>query len=106
MEHDFDRPFRDQSSMQTFRATNKQDARRFGPIVKAMTITNREYSHRYSRLAKQNNMKDPPSSATHIMVGHLVVRRLGTDRQYETWMPSDVFEEIYEEHSSNSSASK
>jgi hypothetical protein len=30
------------------------------------------------------------------MMGHLVVRRLGTSGQYETWMPSDVFEELYE----------
>lgn len=96
MEHDFDRHFRDLSSMETFRSIDKRNARRFGSTVKAVEITNREYSQRYSKLATENNMKEPPGSAIHIMMGYLVVRHLGTTRQYETWMPSDVFEELYE----------
>ncbi len=96
MEHDFNRPFREQSTMETFRAIDKRDARRFGAKVKAMEITNREYAQRYSRFAEMNNMRNPPSSSIHIMMGRLVVRRLGTSAQYETWMPSDVFEELYE----------
>jgi hypothetical protein len=30
------------------------------------------------------------------MLGYLVVRKLGTPDQYETWMPGKVFEELYE----------
>ena len=29
------------------------------------------------------------------MPGYLVVRRIGTAGQYETWMPDQIFEELY-----------
>jgi hypothetical protein len=82
--------------MELFRAVDEDEARRFGEKVRAMELSNREYQQRFNRLGEDNNMKPPPSSAIHIMMGHLVVRRLGRKNQYETWMPSDVFEEIYE----------
>ena len=41
-------------------------------------------------------MKPPPGSQIHIMPGYLVVRKLGTPDQYETWMPDQVFKELYE----------
>lgn len=81
--------------MECFIARDKNDARRFGRYVRAFEISNREYSHRFNRFAEQNNMKPPPSSVIHIMSGYLVVRRLGTPEQYETWMPGEVFDELY-----------
>jgi hypothetical protein len=96
LEHDFDRPFTTHSAMPRFTARDKQTAQRYGNAVKALTITNREYQQRYEKLADQNSMKPPPSSHIHIMMGYLVVRKLGTPQQYETWMPDDVFEELYE----------
>ena len=95
MAHDFDRPFSDVSTMGSFIAKSNQIAQRFGRYIKAIEISNREYRHRFNRFAKQNNMKTPPSSVIHIMSGYLVVRRLGTSRQYETWMPDNVFQELY-----------
>jgi hypothetical protein len=95
MPHDYDRPFREVSAMECFTARDKNDARKFGRYVKALEITNLEYSSRFNRFAEQNNMKPPPSSNIHIMSGYLVVRRLGTPEQYETWMPDGVFDELY-----------
>ena len=96
LEHDFDRPFTAHAAMQRYTARDQQTAQRYGKAVKALTITNREYQQRYDKLADQNAMKPPPSSHIHIMMGYLVVRKLGTRQQYETWMPCDVFEELYE----------
>ena len=42
-------------------------------------------------------MKPPPGSHIHIMPGYLVVRKIGTPQQYETWTPDSVFDELYEE---------
>jgi len=82
--------------MESFTALPKDVALKYGKTVKAMQLSNREYKHRFSRLAGQNNMKPPPGSEIHIMPGYLVVRKLGSPEQYETWMPDHVFEEIYE----------
>ena len=95
MSHDFDKPFREVSAMGTFMARSKADARRFGRYIKALEISNREYSHRFVRFAEQHQMKPPPSSVIHTISGYLVVRRLGTPEQYETWMPCEAFEELY-----------
>jgi hypothetical protein len=50
-------------------------------------------------------MKPPPGSHIHIMPGYLVVRKLGTPDQYETWMPDVVFEELYEKRTDGSGPS-
>lgn len=95
-EHDFNRPFLDLDSMDLFTAVRQKEARMFGRTVRAFPLSNREYLHRFHDLGTKNNMKPPPGSGIHIMMGYLVVRNLGTPRQYETWMPDDVFEELYE----------
>lgn len=81
--------------MQSYRARDQKTAQRYGKTVKALEITNREYRQRFDKLAEKQSMKPPPSSAIHIMMGFQVVRKLGTPRQYETWMPGDVFDELY-----------
>ena len=95
LDHDFNRPFMEPTSMESYNARDKQTARRYGKTVKALTITNREYQQRFDMLADKSSMKPPPGSAVHIMMGYLVVRKLGTPQQYETWMPEDVFDELY-----------
>lgn len=95
MAHDFNRPYIEVSAMELFAATQEEDAQRYGKLVRAFGLTNREYQHRLSRLGQKNKMKPAPGSRIHIMPGYLVVRNLGTARQYETWMPEDVFGELY-----------
>ena len=94
-EYDFNRPYLEQDKMDVFTAIERTDAIKYGKTVKALSLSNREYKYRYDRLKKKNNMKPPPSSHIHIMPGYLVVRQLGTPRQYETWMPDTVFKELY-----------
>ncbi len=91
---DFDRPYIDESDMETFTANIAEVGRKFGKKVKATDLSNKEYKFRYQKLAKERNMKAPPSS-NRMFMGHLVVRNLGKKNQYETWMPTDVFEELY-----------
>lgn len=93
---DFNNPYLDLDSMAPYIAKHPSDARKYGQIVKAFALSNREYLRRFSQLGAKNNMKPPPGSNIHIMPGYLVVRKLGTRQQYETWMPDQVFEELYE----------
>jgi hypothetical protein len=95
LDHDFDRPFKDYASMEDYRARDPETAQKYGKTVKALEITNREYRQRFDKLADIQSMKPPPGSAIHIMKGFLVVRKLGTSRQYETWMSGNVFDELY-----------
>jgi hypothetical protein len=95
LDHDFDRPFMEPAAMESYSARDKQTAQRYGKSVKALAVTNREYQQRFHKLAGKYSMKPPPGSAIHIMMGYLVVRKLGTPQQYETWMPDDVFDELY-----------
>lgn len=82
--------------MERFKAIRASDARRFGKVVMAFPLSNRQYARRFSRLGKDNNMKPPPGSRIHVMPGYLVVRKVGAPSQYETWMPDHVFEEMYQ----------
>lgn len=93
--YDFDRPFISQDAMQAYVTTDRIAAQRYGKTVKATPLSNIEYKIRFDRLKRENNMKPPPSCG-RIFSGYLVVRRQGTPAQYETWMPDDVFEEIYQ----------
>jgi hypothetical protein len=95
-DHDFNRPYLDLDSMDLFTAIRASDARRYGKTVRAFVLSNREYQRRFNRLERKNNMKPAPGSHIHIMPGYLVVRKLGTPDQYETWIPDQVFEELYE----------
>ncbi len=92
--YDFDRPYVDASSLSLYYATDEDVARRYGNTVRATEMSNYEYSLRCNEMEEKNNMKPPPSHVRHFS-GYLVIRRLGTSDQYETWMPYDVFEEIY-----------
>jgi hypothetical protein len=92
--YDFERPFIDATVLPQYRATDEEVARRYGRMVRATEMSNSEYATRYGRLAASNNMKDPPSHG-RIFGGYLVIRKLGTSAQYETWIPDHAFEEIY-----------
>ncbi|MGR6798207.1 hypothetical protein ACU6VJ_10000 [Sphaerotilus sulfidivorans] len=80
--------------MNSYVATDAETAAEFGRTVKATELSNVEYKTRFGRFARENNMKPPPSCG-RIFMGFLVVRRVGTRQQYETWMPDHVFEELY-----------
>ena len=95
--HDYNRPFTDLDSMDSFTSIDPADAKRLGKTVRTFKITNREYQQRFDRFKKKNRMKPPPGSNTHIMLGNLVVRKLGTKNQYETWLPDHVIEDLYEQ---------
>ena len=92
--YDYDRPYIGQTAMSLYIATDAGEAAKYGRTVRATELTNIEYKHRFERLKTENNMKPPPSCG-RIFAGYLVVRKLGTSGQYETWMPPDAFEEIY-----------
>ena len=91
-----ERPFVSLEQMGTYSARDRKTAQKYGPIVRAAEISNRDYKYRYSKYGSERSMQPPPSSHIHIHVGYLVVRKLGTPDQYETWMPNDVFDELYE----------
>jgi hypothetical protein len=95
MGYDYDRPFISQESMRLYVAADDATAAEFGRKVKATELSNIEYKTRFGKLSRENSMKPPPSCG-RIFTGYLVVRRLGTKQQYETWMPDHVFEELYE----------
>ena len=92
--YDYDRPFIAQGNMPTYVATDAETASEYGRTVKATKLANVEYKIRFGKLQRENNMKPPPSCG-RIFTGYLVVRRLGTPQQYETWMPDHAFEELY-----------
>lgn len=94
--YDFERPFISQKALQAYTAVDAADAKDYGKTVRAGQLTNLEYKSRFGRLRRENNMKPPPSCG-RIFMGYLVVRNPGTPRQYETWMPDHVFEELYRE---------
>lgn len=91
-----ERPFIPLEQMALYSARDRDTARKYGPTVKAAEISNRDYGYRYSRFSSSRTMRSPPSSHMHIYLGYLVVRKLGTPDQYETWMPSHAFDELYQ----------
>lgn len=94
MTYDFTRPFVDFSQLLTYVATDSEEARLYGRTVRAIEMSNADYSARYRKLSGDRIMKPAPSHQ-RIFAGYLVVRKLETRHEYETWMPSDVFEDIY-----------
>lgn len=94
--YDYDRPFIAHAKLQTYIAIEPSEAKKYGGTVKATELSNIEYKTRFAHLARENNMKAPPSCG-RIFMGYLVVRKMGSSEQYETWMPDHVFEEIYRE---------
>ena len=89
-----DRPFIAQEHMSLFDAIDRDTSRRYGPKVKAAGVSNVDYKIRFSKLSSSQTMSPPPSCG-RIFPGYVVVRKLGTPDQYETWMPDHVFEELY-----------
>ncbi len=92
--YDFNKPFVDSGSLPFFRAIDAEVASRYGTTVRATQMSNSDYARRHSRLAGSNNMKQPPSHG-RIFDGYLVVRKIDTSSQYETWIPHHAFDEIY-----------
>lgn len=94
MTYDFKRLLADRSSLPLFVAIDADVATDFGAKVRAMGMSNAEYDVRYKNQAATSRMKLPPSHH-RIFPGYLVVRKLGTSEEYETWMPDHVFEDLY-----------
>ncbi len=92
--YDYDRPLIGVERFDVYIAIGRDTAKRYGKSVKAIELSNIEYKIRFNKLKNENNMKPPPSCG-RIFLGYLVIRNLGLPEQYETWMPGDVFEEIY-----------
>lgn len=92
--YDYDKPFASQEEFREYKAVDATAAARYGKTVKATILSNIDYKTRFGRFQRENNMKPPPR-CVRIFSGYLVVRKLGTPFQYETWMPEDVFEELY-----------
>jgi hypothetical protein len=103
--YDFDRPYVSQEALGVYIAIDTETAATFGAKVRAAILSNVEYKIRHERLKRENNMKPPPSCG-RIFSGYLVVRHLGTARQYETWMPDHVFDELYRLDSGSSLRAK
>ena len=95
LDHDV-RPFVSLEQMATYSARDRDTAAKYGPLVKAAEISNRDYGYRYNRFSDERAMRPPPSAFIHIVLGYLVVRKLGTPDQCETWMPGHVFDDLYE----------
>ncbi|GAB3512740.1 hypothetical protein [Pseudoxanthomonas daejeonensis] len=89
-----DRPFIAVEDMALFDAIGPDTSRKYGPKVKAAGISNVDYKVRFGKLGSAHTMQPPPSCG-RIFPGYVVVRKLGTPDQYETWMPEHVFEELY-----------
>ena len=96
--YDYDRPFVERENLSEYVATDKTVARRYGSVILATGLSNKEYKIRFERMRKDRRMKPPPSSL-RIFPGYLAVRKLGTPSEYETWIPDDAFEEIYRRRS-------
>ena len=94
MTYDFNKPYVNKSEMHDYLAIDKDVSSKYGALVKASLLSNREYQHRYDRLHNSQKMKTPPLSG-RIFQGYLVVRNLDCKNEYETWIPDHAFEEIY-----------
>jgi len=90
-----DRPYVEVDAMDSYKAIDREAERKYGSVVKAAEISNRDYGYRFQKFEATRKMQPPPSAFMHIVLGFLVVRKLGTSEQYETWMPDHVFEELY-----------
>lgn len=91
-----ERPFVSLEQMAIYKSKDQETTQKYGPIVRAIQISNRDYGYRYEKFSETQRMQNPPSAWKHIFLGYLVIRKLNTPNQYETWMSEDVFEEIYE----------
>lgn len=88
------RPYIGQDDMAVFEALDSKTAVMYGRTVRAAEISNFDYKIRFSKYSSERKMSPPPSCG-RIFLGYLVVRRLGSSDEYETWIPDHVFEELY-----------
>lgn len=95
MSFDHSKKLMDVNAMDEYLCIDPKIAKKYGRTVRAISISNREYQHRYDKLNSTRVMKEPPLSG-RIFLGYLVVRNFGQPNQYETWIPDHAFEEIYE----------
>lgn len=93
--YDPNRPFFGDDALEDYLATGATTSKRYGHKVKAIELANIEYKFRYQKLRHEKSMKPPPSTG-RIFSGYLVVRKLGTPDQYETWMPGHIFHDLYQ----------
>lgn len=94
MVYDYNRPFIERKKLEKHVAIDKTVARRYGAIVLATELSNVEYKIRFGRFHNDRKMKPPPGTG-RIFPGYLVVRKLGTAAEYETWIPDHAFDDIY-----------
>jgi hypothetical protein len=94
MAYDYTHPFVDASKLPVFLATDTETAQLYGAKIRATEMSNTEYSIRHQKLSTNRTMRPPPSHH-RIFAGYLVIRKIDTRTEYETWMPSHVFEDLY-----------
>lgn len=87
-------PFVDPSTLPHFVTDDEETASLYGPRVRAIEMSNVDYSIRYEKMSTEHKMKPPPRHG-RIFHGYLVIRNIDTKRQYETWMTPEVFEDLY-----------
>lgn len=90
-----ERPWVTRDQMALFKARDRKTATLYGSTVAAAEIANVDFKLRFAKYSHERKMSDPPSCG-RIFMGYLVVRRLNTPEEYETWMPDHVFDELYE----------
>ena len=98
MPYDFTRPFVDRKDLCEYVAMDNTVAGRYGSVILATELSNKEYKIRFEKMQDARRMKPPPSSL-RIFPGYLAVRNLGTPTEYETWIPDHAFDEIYRKRS-------
>lgn len=92
---DHSKKFMDSRAMHKYRSIDKSTAKKYGEYVFANEMTNAEYDQRYARLKNTRRMQHR-NPYRRIYPGYLVVRKMDTKEEYETWMPDHAFEEVYE----------
>lgn len=100
-----ERPRVTREKMTLFKARDRKTAQLYGSTVAAAEIANVDFKLRFAKYSHERKMSDPPSCG-RIFMGYLVVRRLNTPEEYETWMPDHVFDELYEATESQSDEAK
>ena len=95
IEFENSKPFTSQKLTETFVAIDIDKILDNGQHVRATALSNLEYKIRFGRLEKKYNMKAPPN-CEESSPGYLVIGKLGTPKQYETWIPDHLFDGIYE----------
>lgn len=94
MTYDFSRPFVDASQLPIYEALDVDEAAEYGQTVLATAMSNVDYAERHKKFSNNRKMMPAPSHQ-RIFLGYLVIRKMGTKSEYETWIPDHVFEDLY-----------